>query len=208
MADAQTESGVSQYEQSAESETVRKLEAKIQDLKALVRVSAVISSTLNLRELLELIMKSAEEVAHAESSSLMLLDEDAKELVFEVATGEKGQEVSRLSVPLGSGIAGHVAQTGEIVVVNDVSKDPRFYSQIDKTVGFQTRSLLCVPLKARDKIIGVLEVVNKSGEETFTDDDVELCTALAGQASIAIDNARLYQELADALVTSRLSYRL
>jgi len=208
MADAQTESGVSQYEQSAESETVRKLEAKIQDLKALVRVSAVISSTLNLRDLLELIMKSAEEVAHAESSSLMLLDEDAKELVFEVATGEKGQEVSRLSVPLGSGIAGHVAQTGEIVVVNDVSKDPRFYSQIDKTVGFQTRSLLCVPLKARDKIIGVLEVVNKSGEETFTDDDVELCTALAGQASIAIDNARLYQELADALVTSRLSYRL
>lgn len=176
--------------------------------QALVETSVRLNSLLNLPELLNAIMQSATELLGAETSSLLLLDEETNELTFEVATGEAGEGVRELRVPADRGIAGWVLRHGEPANVSDVASDPRFYGQIDESSGFSTRSMLAVPLKIRDKAIGVVEVINKRDAGGFGERDQDLATALAAQAAVAIDNARLYQKLADALVESRLSYRL
>ena len=138
----------------------------------------------------------------------MLLDEGTFELTFAVATGEPGESVKELRVPADQGIAGWVLEHDEPLIVNDVAADPRFYAEIDQASGFTTRSLLAVPLTIRETQIGVVEVINKQGEGGFSARDQDLATALAAQAAVAIDNARLYQQLADALVAARMSYHL
>jgi GAF domain-containing protein len=172
-----------------------------------VETSVRLNSLLNLPELLDAILESATGLLDAETSSLLLLDEATNELVFEVATG--GSETLReMRIPATQGIAGWVMQHDQPVIVGDVSKDQRFSSSVDESSGFSTRSMLAVPLKIRDHKIGVVEVINKHGDAGFNDRDQEIATAFAAQAAIAIDNARLYRQLADAVVESRLSYRL
>jgi GAF domain-containing protein len=173
--------------------------------QALVETSVRLNSMLNLPELLRAIVGSATELLQSESGSLMLLDEEANELTFEVATGG---DVKDLRVPADQGIAGWVIQHGEPAIVDDVPNDPRFYDQIDRKSGFSTRTMLAVPLKLRDRAIGVIELMNKQNGPSFNERDQDLATALAAQAAVAIENARLYQKLADAVVEARLSYRL
>ena len=176
-------------------------------LKRIIEITGALNSTLNVDELLELIMKSAAELLGAETSSLLLLDEDSGDLIIHIATGEPGERVERRHVPPGKGIAGAVLESGESTVVADAKSDPRFYGTMDDATGFETRNMIALPLKVRDQSIGVVEVINKRDGE-FTEDDKALAGALANQAAIAIDNARLYAKLADAVVTSRMSYRL
>jgi GAF domain-containing protein len=176
--------------------------------QALVSSSIRLNSLLNLPDLLNAIMAEAIELLGAESGALMMLDEGNYELVFEVATGATGPSVQDLRIPADQGIAGWVLTHDEPAIVNEAAADARLYEQVDQTTGHTTRSLLAVPLKIRDAPIGVVEVMNKTGEGGFTPWDQELALALAAQAAVAIDNARLYQKLADALVASRMSYRL
>jgi sigma-B regulation protein RsbU (phosphoserine phosphatase) len=176
-------------------------------LKRIIEITGALNSTLNVDELLDLIMSSASELLDAETSSLLLLDEESGDLVIHVATGEPGEQVERRHVPAGQGIAGSVLDSGEPTVVSDAKNDPRFYAVMDQATGFETRNMLALPLKVRDQTIGVVEVINKRDGD-FTDSDQALAGALANQAAIAIDNARLYAKLADAVVTSRMSYRL
>jgi GAF domain-containing protein len=110
-------------------------------------------------------------------------------------------------VPAHQGIAGWVVDNGEAAVVDNPKDDARFYAVMDQAIQFETRNMVAVPLKVRDQTIGVVEVINKN-DGSITDTDRELAQALANQAAIAIDNARLYARLADAVVTSRMSYRL
>jgi sigma-B regulation protein RsbU (phosphoserine phosphatase) len=190
------------------AELRQRLDEELGTLNRLIQVTTLLNSTLNLSELLQLIMTSAAELLHAETSSLMLVDEDTNELTFEVATGQPGQEVIKYRVPPGQGIAGWVVQHGEPVVVDDPGQDSRFYDRLDKSTGFETKNLLAIPLQVKDRVIGVVEVINKLDGPKFTEKDLELATALTNQASVAIDNTRMYARLADAVVTSRLSYRL
>jgi GAF domain-containing protein len=176
--------------------------------RALVEVSVRLNSLLSLPELLEATMQTASDLMNAETSSILVLDEAGKELTFAVATGEAGGSVSELRFPADRGIAGWVLKHGKAAIVNDVTKDRRFYAQVDRGSGFQTRSILAVPLHIRDRAIGVVEVINKRGGSGFSARDGETASALAAQAAVAIENARLYQKLADALVESRMSYRL
>lgn len=176
--------------------------------QALAESSVRLNSLLNLPELLGAIIESVTALLDAETSSLLLLDEETNELTFEVATGEPGAALREMRVPADRGIAGWVLEHGEPAIVADVATDPRFYGQIDRSSGFQTRSMLAVPLAIRDRPIGVVEIINKRGEGGFTARDQELATAFAAQSAVAIDNARLYRQLADAVVESRLSYRL
>jgi GAF domain-containing protein len=185
----------------------QELAAERQAREALVSTSVKLNSLLNLPELLNAIMDAASKLLDAETSSLMLLDETTDELTFAVATGEPGESVKELRIPAQQGIAGWVVQHDELVVVDDVTSDQRFYSNADQQSGFTTRSMLAVPLKIRDKSIGVVEVINKRNDATFSDRDRDIATALASLAAVAIDNAHLYQRLADALVDSRMSYR-
>ena len=176
-------------------------------LKRIIEITGLLNSTLNVDELLELIMSSASELLNAETSSLLLLDQESGDLVIHVATGKPGEQVERRHVPAGQGIAGAVLESGEAANVSDPKNDSRFYATMDEATGFETKNILALPLKVRDETIGVVEVINKRDGD-FTENDEALAGALANQAAIAIDNARLYAKLADAVVTSRMSYRL
>src|SRR6185437_4609792 len=102
---------------------------------------------------------SAKEVFNSEACSILLVDEETGELVFEVAVGEKSEDVTRHRIPAGQGIAGRVAQTGEPLLIRSVKDHPAFYTGIDQAVGFETRNLLALPLKVRDRVIGVVEII-------------------------------------------------
>lgn len=176
--------------------------------QALVESSVQLNSLLNLPDLLTAIVGRALELLDAESGALLMLDEGTNELIFEVATGETAPSIKDLRMPADQGIAGWVLTHDAPALVNDIANDPRFYDRVDQASGSNTRTLLAIPLKIRETPIGVVEVMNKTGEGGFTARDQELALALAAQAAVAIDNARLYQKLADALVASRMSYRL
>ena len=170
-------------------------EEEIAKMSALMEASIIINSTRNLDELLKIIMQSAEKVMQAEASSVFLIDNENNELYFEIATGPKQEEVKKIRLKMGEGIAGWVAYTGESLLVPDVQKDPRFAKRVDKQTHFITRSVICVPLKVRNQTIGVVQVLNKIGGDTFSKSEIKFLEALASQAAIAIENANLYEHL-------------
>jgi GAF domain-containing protein len=172
----------------------------------LIEISTLLNSTLKLDELLGLIIGSASDLLAAETASLLLLDEETNELTIEIATQESDEEVVKQRVPAGVGIAGWVVEHGQPLLIEDAREDPRFYGGIDEKTGFETRNMIELPLRTKERTVGVVEIINKR-EGGFDESDVALATALANQAATAIDNARLYARLADAVVTSRLSYR-
>jgi PAS domain S-box-containing protein len=170
-------------------------EEELAKMTALMEISIVINSTRYLKQLLKIIMQSAERVMQAEASSVFLIDRQTDELYFEVATGPKEEEVKKIRLKKGEGIAGWVASMGASLLVPDVSKDPRFAKRVDAETHFITRSILCVPLKVRNQIIGVVQVVNRLGAESFSESEIKFLEALASQAAIAIENTNLYEHL-------------
>ncbi len=168
----------------------------VQNLKKVLALNSKINSTLDIDELLGIIMSTAEEVMSAEAASLMLLEESSQELVFKVALGAKGGELKeKFRVKLGEGIAGWVAQKGESLTINDAQNDKRFAKRFDHATGFQSKAMVCVPMKSKGKVIGILEAINPLGRGSFSGEDLALFEAFADQAAISIENARLHQEL-------------
>ena len=149
--------------------------------------------------LLELIVATAAHVLHADRGSLFLLDEATQELVFEVALGESIDAFRKLRVPLGRGIAGLVAVTGQAMAIADVGANPRHAGEIARLTGFTPRNLVCVPLAYADRIIGVIELMDKSGQAGFTPADLETLSLFATQAAVAIDQSRMQHDLAALL---------
>ncbi len=168
-----------------------------------VEIISMINSSLNVAEVLSNLMRHANRVCGSVSSTLMLLDPRTNELVFSVPTGPKSDKLIDFRIPSGEGIAGWVAETGQYTLVSDVETDSRFYPEIDKMTGLKTKTLLCVPLKAKSKLIGVLEVINKVDGTVFSEEDAILLSIFASQAAMAIENARLYEELKDRLEEER-----
>ena len=175
------------------AEVYKSLESE--KLGSVVEKCSIINSTLNIAEVLENIMKYANLVTNSAASTLMLLDEETGELVFSVPTGPKSDKLIDIRIPPGKGIAGWVAVNGRHLLIPDVSKDPRFYGKVDKITGYQTKSILCVPLMTKSKMIGVLEVINKADDVAFTEEDAMLLNFFANQVAVAIENARYYGEL-------------
>jgi sigma-B regulation protein RsbU (phosphoserine phosphatase) len=178
-------------------EDIQSLKTRVDNLSSLIEVSIIISSTLDLDELINLVMKKAQSVMNAEASSVMLINEQTGMLEWEVALGEKSEEVknSRIQLHLGEGIAGWVAQRGEPLIVPDVSKDSRFFRKSDDATGFKTRSILAVPLKVQDRMIGVAEVINPLNGKAFTEDDLDLFSTFSRQVALAIENARMHRQM-------------
>jgi GAF domain-containing protein len=174
-------------------------------LKRLVEVATQINSTLNLDELLQAIMQASTELLGAESSSLLLLDENTDELEFKVATGDP--ELVGVRMPSSKGIAGESLAKREPVVQDTVAGDSRHYGEVDKAAGSTTRNIVAVPLLLKDRTIGVLEAINRESAE-LSDEDMDIAKALASLAAVAIDNATMYARLADAVVAARMSYRI
>lgn len=157
-------------------------------------VARTLSSTLNLEEVLTRIMEQVEAVLNVEAGSLLLNDPATGELVFQIALGDKAAEVKPFRIPKGQGIAGEVALTGKPLMVANVHLDKRHFKKLDQTTNFLTRNILCVPLVLYDQIIGVLEVMNKR-DGNFTQTDLDLLSSIASYAAIAIQNARLHENV-------------
>ena len=132
---------------------------------------------------------------NAEASSVILVDEEKGELFFDLALGAKGDEVREIRLKIGEGIAGWVAQTGKSVKIDDAAGDERWSSKVAKRVDYPTRNMLCVPLVSKGKIIGVLQVLNKRGDDPFTDRDLQLLESIASPTAASLENAMLYDAL-------------
>ena len=160
---------------------------------ALRDVGVALGSTLDLDDLLELILGTTSELLEAERATLYLLDEARGELVSRAIVG---QEVKAIRLKVGHGLAGLAAQTGRTLRVKDAYKDPRFEKQWDVLTGFRTTSMLVAPLKNHlGRTIGVVQVLNKAAASEFSDEDEAMLAALSTQAAVAIDNSRLFISL-------------
>ncbi len=182
----------------------RETNVRARQLSVLNDVSRqLVASEVNLEELLRLITASATDILDAEAGSLLLTSDDGSgDLIFRVAIGGSGSDIIGLRVPAGKGLVGEVASTGTPVIVSDVMSDPRWAGELGKGP-FQTRSVIAVPLVSQNHVTGVLEVLNKRGVG-FDRDDADLLNTFAGQAAVAIENARLFQ-LTDQQLSMRVS---
>ncbi len=154
-----------------------------------------VHASLDLHTVLTSILESATRIAKSEASTLFLIDPESGDLLFSVPTGPAADKLKDMRIKKGVGVAGNVAQNGKPIVVGDADEDPRFHPEIDKLSGFQTRSILAVPLKSKGKVIGVLEALNKEEGLTFSDDDVLLFSTFADHATLAIENAQLHDSM-------------
>ncbi|PCI40712.1 MAG: hypothetical protein COB53_00010 [Elusimicrobia bacterium] len=161
----------------------------------LLEVGRLLSSKLELPDLLHTVMQLAARVVNAETASLLLVDHEAKELYFDVALG-LDPELSKIRLKMGEGIAGTVAANEMPEIINDVNKDPRWSSKVDKEGAFVTRSILAAPIILRGKCIGVVEAINRIGGG-FSEVDLRIFEAFASQAAVAIENARLFASLVE-----------
>jgi len=168
---------------------------RIAALLALQEVAHTLSSELDLEKLLRKILRAAIDVLQASTGSLLIWDPETDELVFTVVGDSEAAQLEQRRIPADQGIAGWVFTHRQPIIVDDVHRDERFFKGIDESLGFKTISLIAAPLMTQSEIIGVIEVLNKRSGECFDEQDLDILTALAVQAAIAIVNARLYQEL-------------
>lgn len=159
----------------------------------LLELTSDLAATFDLDTLLQRIVVAARELTDSEASSLLLYDKQTRSLYFEAATGALVDGVGQRAIPADNSIAGWVFTHGEPILSQDVLNDPRFYREMDALTQFETQSILGVPLRTKDKILGVIESVNKT-EGIFTDEDVQILQTLAAQAAIAIENSQLFMQ--------------
>jgi signal transduction histidine kinase len=159
----------------------------------LIEISRDLASTLDLDTLLDDIVRASADITHAEAASILLYDDTARQLYFQVATNIDEPTMRGLVVPLEKSIAGWIVTNRKSVRIDDAHKDLRFFSDVEQTVGYETKSLLGIPLITKNKVVGVLEVINKK-RGRFTDPDESMLTVLGAQAAVAIENARLFQQ--------------
>jgi Nif-specific regulatory protein len=177
------------------------LERHLRELLALHAIGQALWSVHDLDDLLQLAIERVVSLLEVEGASVILLDDQHQELYFAKVADERrvGRErrLREIRFPADQGIAGWVMQAGVPLVVPDVNQDPRFYRGVDAQSGTRTQSILCVPLRTKDRTIGVLEAINKA-HSPFTTEDVRLLEAFANQLALALENARLIQALREA----------
>ncbi|MBI5181451.1 MAG: sensor domain-containing diguanylate cyclase [Nitrospirae bacterium] len=181
------------------------LRQKDKELSFFIEVGKALTSTLEFKEILRIIMDNAQKLVRSEAWSILLIDEKTNGLYFELVKGEKTGKIKDIRLKVGEGIAGWVAKKGMPLIVPDVSKDKRFFSGVDKKTKFKTRSILCVPIISKNKTLGVLELINKIGGSSFDQKELDLMLKLVDHAAIAIERSMLYQRTAELAVTDDLT---
>lgn len=173
----------------------REVTEQINRLNYLIEITKRINSTIDIDELLKIILEIALEITNADRGTVYLVDEMTGELWSKVLQGD---EIREIRLKIGQGIAGYVAQTGEVINLIDAYQDPRFNPEVDRKTGYRTKTMLCQPIKDKnDKIVGVFQLINKK-DGVFTKKDEEMLSALSIHASIAIQNAKMAQELVNS----------
>ncbi len=203
--DALAQAHVTIAQQAEEIERLRRQVAdeqfaeELREALRLAGTAGVIASPVSHARLLEMIVQTAAHVISAQAGALFLVDEEQEELIFEVAIGPKAEEVKKFRVPLGHGIAGFVAVSGQPVAISNAENDPRRATDIAQSVGYIPQNILCVPLFYNDQIIGVLELLDKQGAPSFSPADMAALGLFANQAAVAIEQSRTHRNLAALL---------
>lgn len=167
---------------------------RIHELSVLNQVTAAFTSTLDFPVLLRLVMEQVADLMKVEAGSL-LLREDTGDLTFAVVLGERRELLQGLRIAAEEGIAGWVASTGEPLVLPDVRIHPLFSTRVDALTGHDTRSMLCVPVKTAERVLGVIQLINRIDQTPFGEGDLALLSAIANHAATALENARLHDQL-------------
>ena len=165
------------------------------ELQAVLEISQALAGKLDLDCVLGVVVSTVAEITDAEGSSVLLIDPETREMTFHVAAGPKADAAKKVPLPAGLGICGHVARTGQPLIVNDAQNDPRLYRRVDHSTGMTTRNLLCVPLRSGARLWGVLELINKRSPGGFDKHDLRLAQAISAQIALALENARLHAEM-------------
>ena len=167
-----------------------------------VEIGKAITSTLNMEQILKIIMQRISELIRAKNWTLYLLDVETQELRFELVVGLEKEMLAHTRMKLGEGIVGTAALTGEpILVPENAQHDPRFSKRVDDMTGFTTKSLICLPLKVQDSVIGAIEIINPEDPSLFEESSMPVLSFLADYVSIAITNARNHMRIQTLAVT-------
>jgi diguanylate cyclase (GGDEF)-like protein len=179
---------------------------RLKQLATLSELGKAITSTLDLNEILNVVMEKISDLLQPKNWSLLLVDEEKDELYFEIVVGEGADKVKDMRLKIGEGVAGWVAEKGFPLLVPDVNRDPRFSKKVDESSKFTTKSIIAVPLKSRGKCLGVIELINKMfGQDGFKEEDLLMLTTLADYTAIAIENARFFQRIQELTITDDLT---
>ena len=171
---------------------------KISRLNLYQTVSSSLAYAGGLHELLNTIMSIVTSELLCEEGSVLMLDEENNEFEFFTAVGETGKDLEKVRFPADKGIAGRALREGTTLVVNDVANDPDFYGNIDEEHEFKTKSILATPLISGEEVVGVIEAINKIGDEGFDKEDAQILAAIADEVALAVKNARLFDYVVDS----------
>jgi len=182
-------------------------EKRLSHLNTYLTVSSLLAQPLDLHELLEAALYSCMQVVTAEAASVLLLDDEKENFRFYQVEGSAKPILMAATFPADRGLAGSVLQTQRWEIVNNVQSDPRFYEQIDSESGFETRSMIAVPLIAGEEQVGVLEVLNKEGGALFTAEEGLLLVSVAEEIAFAIRNAKVFEYVVNTYCKQRQGQR-
>ena len=171
-----------------------------QELTIFHDVAKALTSSLDLDSILQTIMEKMAEYFRPDTWSLLMVDEARDELYFAIAVGDKAEVLKNVRLKVGEGIAGWVAKNGEARVVPDVRNDPFFASRVDEATKWETRSVICVPLRSKLRVLGVIQLVNVDMAQ-FTDSELFVLQSLSDFAAIAIENARWVEKIQELTIT-------
>src|SRR2546430_2150857 len=173
---------------------------KVQEITIFHDVAKALTSSLDLDSILQTIMEKMAEYFRPDTWSLLMVDEEKDELYFAIAVGTASETLKNVRLKVGEGIAGWVAKHGERLIVPDVYTDPRFAKRIDEMTKLETRSIICVPLRSKLRVLGVIQLVNVHMEH-FTDQETFFLQSLCDYAAIAIENARSVEKIQELTIT-------
>jgi len=179
---------------------LRELKRTVDELAVLNEIGKALTSSLDIGEVMHVILAKVSELLKPSNWSLLLLDPGTGELYFKAAVGAGSERLQGLRIKSGEGIAGWVATNVKSLKVDDVTEDPRFAARFDKASRFHTKSILCVPLSFKGKVLGVIELVNGEGDGPFTDEDLRILSTVAEFSAIAIENAQNFHKVEELTV--------
>src|SRR3954454_11788349 len=195
---SRSESGVMFSSMTEATATDRK--RQMEEISIFHDVAKALTSSLNLDSILQTIMEKMAVFFRPDTWSLLMVDEQKDELYFAIAVGDAADALKSIRLKVGEGIAGWVAKHGESLLVPDVYRDPRFAKRIDEMTKWQTRSIICVPLKSKHRVLGVIQLIN-CAMESFSDNEMFFLHALCDYAAIAIENARAVERIQELTIT-------
>ncbi len=175
------------------------------EFEILNQIGKVLASELDISQILSNILDACRDLVSAEAWTILLKDPLRDRLLFSRTIGQKSKELEDKSIAIGQGIAGKVALTGEPQIVDDVTKSKDFYPGIDERTGFQTKSIMAIPMISRGKLLGVIEIINKLKGKSFSKVDLKKVQIYTDFASIALENAQLYEQALTSAITDDLT---